>query len=290
MKDGFQGQRSYRLPMPLLHEVAAHPLCQGLFLTDIGFYPVARSHKRTRRSGSAQYILLYCVQGSGWYQLNQAEKCTLRANQWIILPAHVPHKYAADDAVPWTIYWLHFTGAQAADFYAYLLENAPTSPVTVLPTDERFRLFEALFSQLTLSTTSAGLVQASARLPYFLLTLLPAANQSAQSSAAAAGVAQSIQFMREHLGSNFTVMELAAQAGLSVSYYSALFRTQIGRSPIVFFNFLKVQEACQQLSYSKLLIKEIASQLGFHDVYYFTRVFTKLMGLSPRQFRQAERA
>ena len=112
MKDGFQGQRSYRLPVPLLQEAATHPLCQGLFLTDIGFYPVAKAHKRSRRTGSTQYILLYCVQGSGWYQLNSAAKCTLRANQWVVLPADVPHKYAADDAVPWTIYWLHFTGQQ----------------------------------------------------------------------------------------------------------------------------------------------------------------------------------
>ena len=290
MKDGFQGQRSYRLPMPLLHEAAAHPLCQGLYLTDIGFYPVAKAHKRTRRTGSAQYILLYCVQGGGWYQLNHAEKYPVRANQWIILPAHVPHKYAADDDAPWTIYWLHFTGTQAAALYAYLLETTITGPVNILPTDERFRLFEDLFSLLTRSATQAGVVQASARLAHFLLALLPSANQPALPPAAAIGVAQSIQFMREHLVSSFTVAELAAQAGMSASYYSAQFRAQVGRPPIVFFNFLKVQEACQQLTYSKLRIKEIANQLGFDDVYYFSRVFTKLMGLSPRQFRQADRA
>ncbi|MBO0360558.1 AraC family transcriptional regulator [Hymenobacter sp. BT186] len=289
MKDGFHGQRSYRLPVPLLHEAAAHPLCQGLHLTDIGFYPVAKAHKRTRRTGSAQYILLYCVQGSGWYQLNQAEKYTLRAGQWIILPAHVPHKYAADETTPWTIYWLHFTGTQAAALYTYLMEHTPAGPATVLPTDERFQLFEELFSQLTLSATLAGVVQASARLPHFLLALLPSATHPAQLSPAAHSIAHSIRFMREHLARSFTVAELAAQAGLSASYYSAVFRAQTGRSPIVFFNFLKMQEACQQLAYSKLRIKEVAGQLGFDDVYYFSRVFTKLMGLSPRQFRQADR-
>jgi AraC-like DNA-binding protein len=276
--------------VPLLHEASAHPLCQGLYVTDIGFYPIAKAHKRTRRVGSAQYILLYCVQGGGWYQLNHAPKCPLRANQWIVLPAHVPHKYAADEAVPWTIYWLHFAGAQAADLYAYLLENTPAGPVAVLPTEERLHLFEALFVHLTQSATLAGVVQASARLPHFLLGLLPTANQPARPSAAADGIAQSIRFMREHLAGSFTVAELAAQAGLSASHYSALFRAQMGRPPIVFFNFLKVQEACQQLIYSKLRIKEIASQLGFEDVYYFSRVFTKQMGLSPRQFRQADRA
>ncbi|MFD1875103.1 AraC family transcriptional regulator [Hymenobacter bucti] len=290
MKEGFQGQRAYSLPVALLHETTGHPLCQGLYVTDIGFYPVARAHKRHRRAGSAQHLLLYCVQGAGWYQLNHAEKQPLRANQWVILPAHVPHRYGADEATPWTIYWLHFAGTQAAALYDYLQAQVPDVPATIRPTEERLQLFEAIFSQLTLTATLAGVVQASARLGHFLLGLLPAASPLALPSVAAGGVAQSIQFMREHLAASFTVSELAAQAGLSASHYGALFREQVGRPPIVFFNFLKMQHACQQLTDSSLRIKEIAHQLGFGDVYYFSRVFTKVMGVSPRQFRQGDRA
>lgn len=290
MKEGFQGQRAYSLPVSLLHEATSHPLCQDLYVTDIGFYPVARAHKRNRRTGSAQHLLLYCVQGAGWYQLNNGEKQPLRANQWVILPAHVPHKYGADEATPWTIYWLHFAGTQAPALHTYLQEQAPTTPTPIPPTEERVQLFEAIFSHLNLTATLAGMVQASARLRHFLLALLPAARLLAPLSPAVGSIAQSIQFMREHLADSYTVQELAAQAGLSVSHYGALFREQAGRPPIVFFNFLKVQHACQQLTDSSLRIKEIAHQLGFGDVYYFSRVFTKVMGLSPRQFRQGGRA
>jgi len=288
MKEGFQGQRSYSLPLTLLHEATSHPLCQGLYVTDIGFYPAARAHKRTRRAGSAQHLLLYCVQGAGWYQLNHADKRPLQANQWVVLPAHVPHKYGADETAPWTIYWLHFAGMQAAALYEYLQEQQPEAPATIRPTEERVQLFEAMFSQLTLTATLAGVVQASARLGHFLLTLLPSASPLVPSPTAG-GITQSIQFMREHLAQSFTVPELAAQAGLSVSHYAALFREQVGRPPIVFFNFLKVQQACQLLADRSLRIKEIAHQLGFGDVYYFSRVFTKVMGISPRQFRQGDR-
>jgi AraC-like DNA-binding protein len=290
MKEGFQGQRAYSLPVSLLHEAAGHPLCQGLYVTDIGFYPVARAHKRNRRTGSAQHLLLYCVQGAGWYQLNHAEKQPLRANEWVILPAHVPHKYGADEVTPWTIYWLHFAGTQATALYEYLQAQVPKIPTPIRPTEERLQLFEAIFSHLTLTATLAGMVQASARLGHFLLGLLPTAGPLALLSPAAGSIAQSIQFMREHLAHSFTVQELAAQAGLSASHYGALFREQVGRPPIVFFNFLKVQHACQLLTDSSLRIKEIAQQLGFDDTYYFSRVFSKVMGASPRQFRKGDRA
>ncbi|OUJ72176.1 AraC family transcriptional regulator [Hymenobacter crusticola] len=289
MKEGFQGQRAYSLPVPLLDEAASHPLCQNLYVTDIGFYPVARAHKRSRRLGSAQYILLYCVQGTGWYQLRQETKQPLRANQWIILPAQVPHKYGADEATPWTIYWLHFTGAHAGVLHAHLQEQELQPPVTIVPSEERIELFEAIFGYLTLVPSLAGIVQASARLLHFLLTLLPAGNPLV-SPLTTDSIGQSIHFMREHLGQSLTVQELATQAGLSISHYSALFRKHTGRSPILFFNFLKVQEACQRLTQNHLRVNEIARELGFEDVYYFSRLFTKLMGVSPRKFRQADRA
>lgn len=287
MKDGFRGQRSYSMPAPLLAQLLAHPLCQGLYLTDIGFYPVARSHRRARRAGSPQYILLYCVHGEGWYQLGSAERRALKANQWVIMPAETAHRYGADEATPWTIYWLHFAGSRAAALYEYLCEGALGEPVAVEFTDERLRLFEAIFAQLTLLPAPGSLVQACLCLPHLLATLAPAGGHAAQPSAAAEVVANSIAYMRQHLERTLTVPELARQAGLSASHYAALFRTQTGRPPIVFFNSLKVQRACQQLLHSALSVKEIARQLGIEDAYYFSRLFTKVMGNSPRQYRQA---
>jgi AraC family transcriptional regulator of arabinose operon len=286
MKDGFRGQRSYSMPAPLLAQLLAHPLCQALYPTDMGFYPAARSHKRARRTGSAQHILLYCVHGEGWYQFGNAPRRALKANQWIILPAEIPHRYGADEAAPWTIYWLHFAGPQAAALYDYLCEGALDEPTEVAFADERLRLFETIFEQLTLLPAPDSLVQACLHLSHFLATLAPARRRVAQQSAAAAVVAGSIHYMRQHLERAVTVAQLAQQAGLSGSHYSALFRIQTGRPPIVFFNSLKVQKACQQLVYTSLSVKDIAQQLGIEDAYYFSRLFTRVMGSSPRQFRK----
>ena len=287
MKDGFRGQRSYSMPAPLLAQLLAHPLCQGLYLTDIGFYPAARSHKRARRAGSPQHILLYCVHGEGWYQLGSGERRALKANQWVILPAEMAHRYGANEAAPWTIYWLHFAGQRAAALYDYLCEGTCGESVTAAFTDEQLRLFEAIFGQLTLLPAPDSLVQAALCLPHFLATLAPAGHHAAQQSAAADVVAASISYMRQHLERAVTVPELARQAGLSGSHYSAVFRARTGRSPIVFFNSLKVQKACQQLAHTSLSVKDIAQQLGIEDAYYFSRLFTKVMGSSPRQYRKA---
>ena len=52
-----------------------------------------------------------------------------------------------------------------------------------------------------------------------------------------------------------------------------------------YFNHLKVQKACQYLLFTDLRIKEIADKLGIEDQYYFSRMFAKLMGMSPVAYR-----
>jgi AraC-like DNA-binding protein len=46
--------------------------------------------------------------------------------------------------------------------------------------------------------------------------------------------------------------------------------------------------ACQYLHFTELRVKEIADKLGIEDPYYFTRLFTKLMSMSPNQYRSSK--
>ncbi|MBC7626240.1 MAG: helix-turn-helix transcriptional regulator [Ferruginibacter sp.] len=53
-----------------------------------------------------------------------------------------------------------------------------------------------------------------------------------------------------------------------------------------YFNHLKIQKACQFLLFTKLRIKEISIELGIEDHYYFSRLFHKVMGVSPVCYRK----
>jgi AraC-like DNA-binding protein len=94
--------------------------------------------------------------------------------------------------------------------------------------------------------------------------------------------------MKQHLGQSLTLDELAGVANMSASHYSALFRQKVQSAPINFFTYLKMQKACQLLKYSHLRIKEVAYQVGYSDPYHFSRVFTGVMGIPPRDFRRKE--
>ena len=285
-KEGFVGQRSCVLPSELRRQIAAHPLCENLYITDIGYYPKAALHTRERRKGSAQHILIYCVKGEGWVTLND-QKYTVKPNQVFILPAHAAHRYGTDDVNPWTIYWLHFTGSSSQHYLDFLQQEVGYSPITVSPQPERFELFEDILSHVEMSYNMDNIVYANSSLGRFLATFNTAVyNPNPANPVEQDAVSRTITYMKDNLTDSFKLEDLATIAGMSASHYSAVFREKVQSSPINFFTFLKIQEACRLLENTQLRIKDVAYQIGYNDPYHFSRVFANVMGTSPRNFRK----
>lgn len=284
--EGFIGQRSCVLPRELLQQYASHPLCEGLFITDIGYYPNAAFHTRDRKNGSAQHILIYCVKGEGWYELF-GQKYEVKPNQVFLLPANIAHSYGTNSNNPWTIYWVHFAGTRASVYLNFLQTPDSYSPLTVSPQEERIQLFDDILANVERYTKLENIIYANSSLARFLVTFNTTIyNPNPSNGTEDDAINRTISFMKSNLAKSLTLKELAEIAGLSVSHYSAVFRKKVDNSPIGFFTFLKIQEACRLLENTQLRSKEIAYQTGYADPYHFSRVFTNIMGVSPREFRK----
>ena len=59
-------------------------------------------------------------------------------------------------------------------------------------------------------------------------------------------------------------------------------------SPMDYFIRMKIQFACQLLSQRELRIKEVADKIGYDDPYYFSRIFKKITGKSPAQYKGSD--
>jgi len=79
---------------------------------------------------------------------------------------------------------------------------------------------------------------------------------------------------------------LAKEMGLSPERFSALYRTFFKSSPIADIIRARLIAAQKRLVYSRDPIKEIAADCGFEDLHYFSRLFTRKIGLSPSRYRE----
>jgi AraC-like DNA-binding protein len=78
---------------------------------------------------------------------------------------------------------------------------------------------------------------------------------------------------------------IAKQLNISPSYLSNKFKEETGETLKTFIARQKIEEAKNLIVYSDLSIGEIYSVLNFHDQSYFIKVFKKLTGLTPKQFK-----
>ena len=99
-------------------------------------------------------------------------------------------------------------------------------------------------------------------------------------------IGESIAYMRANIDKILSVKDLAERVQLSGSHYSGLFRSKIGASPIEYFINLKIHYACQLLSQTDFKINFIAQKIGYDDSFYFSRLFKKINGKSPKEFRK----
>lgn len=286
-KDGFEGQKAIVIPRKILDKYCQEdPLINDLFVTDIGYYPKAKHHYREREGGAGQHILIYCLEGKGHVMISgqQMEICP---GEFFLIPAGVDHIYQADQTMPWTICWIHFTGKLAEKMVRKFIQknqNVYKSAVYFQP--GRNHVFSDMYANLEMGYSNDLLCYTNICFKYYLASFLYQENFNRHDKQHVGDtIDRSIEYMKKCMHLPLSLIELADEAHLSVSHYSFLFRKKTGFSPIEHFNHLKVQKACQYLLFTDLRVKEIADKLGIEDPYYFSRMFSKIMGMSPAAYR-----
>ncbi len=288
-KEGFNGERAIALPLTVIQEMEKDPFLQMLHITDIGYYPQALHHFRERKEPISQYILIYCVEGRGWYRINDKEHA-LASNQYIVLPAGQPHAYAADDREPWTIYWIHFKGNAVPSLIAgYDFHPRDIRAGTSSRIDNRHDLFEEIFHTIETGYSHENLIYAMSVFCHYLGSICymkEYRKANRQNVEATDPIAMSIHYMQENLDKQLSLKELTQYTGYSTSHFSQLFVQRTGYAPIAYFNLLKIQKACQLLNFTDMRINQICYKIGIRDHFYFSRLFSKTMGMTPSEYRK----
>jgi two-component system response regulator YesN len=82
-------------------------------------------------------------------------------------------------------------------------------------------------------------------------------------------------------------MEIAEELGVSSNYLSTIFRKETQYSISEYLNGVRLKHAKKLLRDTNLKVYEIAEQVGFCDVYYFSNVFKKYTGVTPSDYRNS---
>ena len=269
----------------------------GLFVLDAGFtlippntpYPPGK-HPDDHMSVTSgrtldSFTFVYITRGGGVFESRSGGKNTIReGNLFIVFPGEW-HRYQPDPATGWDEYWVEFDGEQARRIMRHK-EFSTSTPVHSIGADDQIlRLFIEIgeatqtqppgFEHIIATQASQIVARLLARLCY--------------NSPEAHETETLIRRARLHILKNVEQLidfqALAAELGISYSAFRHRFKQSTGLPPGQYQIQIRLNKARRLLLNTPLSISDIAEQLGFESIYYFSRLFKKKTGLSPLKWR-----
>ncbi|MGX7031043.1 response regulator transcription factor [Vagococcus zengguangii] len=98
---------------------------------------------------------------------------------------------------------------------------------------------------------------------------------------------QAIDYINQHYASELTLKLVSNELHINTVYFGQLFKKETDMSFNQFLNRIRIKLAMQQLSETSATINEIAEQVGYNNTNYFSKMFKKLNGLSPKEYRDS---
>ncbi len=285
-KQGFAGQRLIELSEDAIAGYSAkHPSSKNGYFTRVGFFPDAKYQFIEENDGREEYVLIYCVKGYGVAVINH-KTFHISPGDFFLIPSHTPFSYYADKIKPWTIYRFFFKGDAVQEIADIFIKSAESYKGYLPYNDERVKLFNKIYRFLEQGYGQENLIMINMCLLNLVSSfVLITTDNSGKVDKFQLLINSSMQFMKENVDKNLNLNQIADNVNLSVSHFSSVFKRITGVSPMTFYNDIKIQKACEYLKYSNTLVKEISYKLGIFDVHYFSRLFSKTMGVTPLKYR-----
>lgn len=265
-----------------------HPL----FVSSAGTYHLLTRPKLPthRPKGRLDYQLLYVASGKAHFYFHGKEEIVPAGNMVLYRPKEEQryYYYGVDRT---EVYWVHFTGNNVKNILRkYGIPEKEHVIHTGTSLDYK-KIYLQMIQELKLARPFYEEVLAH-QLEYLfvLISRLQGKKPRSKSSFLMDEMDQSVAYFHSNYNRAISIEEYARERGMSVSWFIRNFKDYTGSTPTQYLLSLRISNAQSLLESTSYNVTEIAEIVGYDNPLYFSRLFKKQCGVSPREFRRQLKA
>jgi AraC-like DNA-binding protein len=270
----------------------------GIYVTATGYsrvdphdhYPNTihpQSHHLTWNRGRIlnDYYIIFISRGKGVFASALTEPSEVAAGTCFFLYPGVLHRYRPGPEEGWEEYWVGFNGFYAEKLMSTIFSNRFSPFVDLGLNKDILILFKDLLAHV--QSSLPGFQQQIGGLTIQLLGLIYSLSQHHDHADDPIGklIAKAKFIMQDSFEETLDMERLARELPMPYSSFRKAFKRATGTSPNQYHLNLRLERAKYLLTTTALNINEIADQTGFDSVFYFSKLFKKKNGVSPKHFR-----
>ena len=221
------------------------------------------------------YNLHYVLSGKGEYTVD-GKTYKLEKHHMILIKPDMVIKIQADEKDPWRYAWIAFDGARAEELFA---DCGFTDGVYSMYCPEFFGLFDDI-NKFDVKTEVTP-VFLNSRL-YSIIDRLMAANQTnSYETPVSQYCIKAADYIQANYQSHISIEGIAKDLGIDRRYFSRIFTTYIGVSPRRSLVDYRLEKAKMLMLTGEYSVSEVASSVGYDDIFAFSKIFKKKYGIPP---------
>ncbi|MBR6326712.1 MAG: AraC family transcriptional regulator [Lachnospiraceae bacterium] len=257
---------------------------QLIYLQEIGRLRARSPHTSARRDLSS--YLFFCVTSGEGILSYQGKSYALQPGDCVFVDCRQPYSHQTSESL-WSLSWVHFSGGSALGIYEKYLERG--GQPCFRPEDQK--PFTDLLAYLQQVAGSQDYIR-DMRLHEGLTRLLTLLMEQSwhpehqELDGKKKELASVKHYLQGHYTQKITLDDLSARFYINKYYLTRIFREYFGCSINQYLQELRITHAKELLRFSDKSMEEIGYECGIGAPYYFSRLFRKVEGISPSEYRK----
>lgn len=257
-----------------------------IHLQEIGTL-TAQSEHTSKRSRLASFLFFCVKEGSGTL-VYEGVTYPLKKGDCVFLDCNKTYAHSTSKDL-WTLQWAHFYGPNLDKIYEKYAEENPSPVFTPLFTHSYENLLTGL-QEITAFNSGARDMMICEKLTGLLALILQDCEQGENQRIIpfkALVLVDIKKYLDEHFREKITLEDLSGRFFIDKYYLSRRFKQYYGTTVIAYLQQAKITHAKHLLRFTNQSIEAIATDCGIEDANYFARLFKKIEGISPGEFRKS---